>query len=602
MFLSSKIQIETNYRGAPVANARIWYRGNDYGAILYRGETDPTPGQLPDLNRWMHVFDRYNRTAMIGNPQDFRLLDNNRYFWAETTGIVTARHYSDFETNGYMPSQEDWNKNFMSGAPPAVSWAGAVGAGVMSYTKNNEPWTIYCAFINGKLVYTTNSSIGACPILITMPYGYALITFTRVYFNGYVSNYIYVNNVISYTKFGDTLGDWKVSVYGQFGFQAPLGGEANTFSYVVPYDNNGHPMTAQSFQLERSTVPEVEYEDVAGNIRYTQDYAYVFQEAPNEDRYRSSYTSGITPLFTMTQSYHKGLQRITRNLRFFWSPAIQYGLSVSERTLKNVSNWVKNPIEISMVDYSNTIPFNALKTSTYTLGLLLLYPGSTSRDGNRLFFSNWGVYIDRDYNSNGTITYKLQSYQGSSFFWSVNIGTYNENTILRGWYVSVPFDPTKNTLTTSATIYFLFQQGNSTFFNKCTIDELSHIYYMAPEYFTFQTINLSEFYSFSNKMISLVDSDQYYITFKDYTTPVPAGQKRALAFAGTQAWSGEGTQFFDYRGEQLSPFGNKYSIFGYPETGRFFDSSGFSSIEYDLPSVVIDLDNIQGSLNYMNRD
>ena len=602
MFLSSKIQTTTGYRGAPIANARIWYRGQDYGAILYRGETDPSPGQLPDLNRWMHVFERYNRTAMIGNPQDFRLSSYNRYFWAELSDVISCRHYSDVNTNDYSPGSGDWTKNFISGAPPAVSWAGATGAGVVSYTKSGEPWTVYCVFINGKMVYTTDSSIGACPILITMPYGYALITFSRVYFSGYVSNYIYVNNVMSFTKFGSTKGSWKIGIYGQYGFEAALAGEAGSFSYVVPYDSSGHAMSARSFQLSMSTVPEVEYEDAAGNIRYSQSYAFVFQEAPNEERYRSAYTSGITPLFSMSQTYHKGLQRIYTNLHFYWNPAVQAGVSITEESLKDVNYWIKNPIDGDTHEYANRIPFNALKTSSYTLGLLLLCPGVTSGETDRRYFSNWGVYIERVYNDNGTTTYRLQSYQRGSYFWHVDIGTYSSGTYLRGWYVAVPFDPTRNSSSTPATIYFLFQQGNSVFFNKCTLDRLSHIHSMAPENFTFQRIDLSEFYSFSNKMISMVDSDQYYITFKDTRTPIPAGQKRALAFAGTVAWSGEGTQFFDYKGNQLSPFGNKYSIFGYPETGRFSDSTGFNSIEYDLPFVIMDLDNIQGSLNYMNRN
>ena len=101
-------------------------------------------------------------------------------------------------------------------------------------------------------------------------------------------------------------------------------------------------------------------------------------------------------------------------------------------------------------------------------------------------------------------------------------------------------------------------------------------------------------------MIRLIDSDNYLIDFGTDGYGA-AGQK--LCHAGNGAsWTDEGIQYYDYKGKQLSPFGSKYSVFGYPNgPNRFFGSTGYSDLmEYDLENIFIDLDNIQGSLNYMN--
>lgn len=577
-FFSEKIEETYGYRKAPaLANAKIYCNGEECGALLYRSEEEPSPGDLPLNNRWRYIFSEYNKTAMIGNPSDFRIPGNDKYFWAEKTGYISVS--STFSTNGYSPG-EGYSGMSWRFCPPRVG-----DAGIMRYQKTTGSTTdyIYCVFINGRMVYQTYD--GCCPILLTMPFGYALITFSRVRYRGYYTTLAYVDSIISFTPYGSSKAGWTYYINGEYelGLYNNYAKQAGSISSVAVYDDNFNYITTYndfSRNLAYSTVPACP----------TQSVALLVYSDP-EFSIGTRTTSGVIPGFSIS--------KYGGELKFSWCPYVALHGSVLENAVKTLGNWSsENPLVKSSTIYSGDIcrDYNPFSNSG-CLGAVLLYPTNTGSKDEYYSFSNWGVYIGREYSA-GT-EYYLKSYQNQTVFWRVKVATSYDGTLL-GWYVSVSYDAF-NHRDDSATIYLIFSKttgsGSYHYMKKCTLDRLDHIYQLNSSNITIEDVPLGV-YNFNYPLVS----GNYYFTMGDDIPPnIAVDEQWASIFRGASFTSESLQVYID--GSPRIPFGSNYTIFNPFSSAQFYRKTASGNYGagdiYDLDPILINLDDIQGSLDYI---
>ena len=578
-----------SYKQAPgVANAKIICNGEECGAMMFRGEDDPSPGELPVQNRWMHVFNQYNRTAMIGNPEDFNLGGRtNEFFWADLINYYTFNSGYVVDTGSYSPGEWD-NKTTICVAPLRVG-----NAGIVEYHKrtgNVHNYT-YCVFINGKMVY---SSLEVCPFLFAFPFGFAVLTVQQLYDGGVPKNYWFADRLISFTKYGDSKPDWVYNVAG-----ATLKTPTSLYGWNIS--------------------------QVCSDWRNT--------NAPSQDT--KVYESGDYAR-TVCRSYTcryvlPCLNGDIGNRKFYWCPSTQVTISErSEEYLQDVRYWTWNPLQEQLVTYSNEISTSAFYGGAFNLVAICPLNTSTNR------FSNWGVYLTTDDNNN----YVLRSYQNMTYHWSVNIGVSAGSgsifTAMMDAYVDKSFDIFRSK-SESVSFYFLFYKGRETdysgsnraiitdldiYFRKCTLDQFYHMYNMSSSNYTFSTISVADEYTFSHPLVSGTyyfepiegfqrnHSVEYrwttggstYIYSETYPNPRPQGSQWAPLFMGS-VYQGANYDYrapldsylvYDYKGDQLEPCGGKYRLLN----DFYFDKIGaIQGDRYDLEPIVVDIENIQGSLN-----
>lgn len=630
---SNLIFNEHHFRSAPLANAKMFYNGQEYGALLYRGENDISPGQLPDLNRWMHVFTQYNRTAMIGDPSSFRTTwDTNKFFWAEMTGYMTIENSYTINRNNYDPGPEWPHWGGFAYTPNRIA-----NGGIVRYQNSNFTRSMYCVFINGKMVYST---LDFPPYLFTFPAGFVIGTFERIYQSGYGTNLYYLSRLLVYNKYGDTKSDWYVgaTTYILGSSYATL---ARDVRNVTLYDSNNQYITSTTFSLGQSTTPEARGwvgTAATGHEVYSKEYCPViwadFEIPPS--RSQSQKTSLYLQLYeNNTIPSGKRYDEL-----YYWVSWMITSQMPKERW-SNINYWSYCPLQLDTsghVSYSNLVTHGNV-LSTAKLNPVFLYPGNT---GNSSYY-NWGVYLDEDDND----YFVFRSYQNCVYHWTVRIEKRSETIYDTGtrykyrsrqlinFFVDVPLD-IYNSRGKTASVYLIFKEilisgdesssvytqnveGVRCYIKKCTLNRLDHMHSMSESDFTFTDIDITnQVYNFNHPAI---DEKKYhalpfgiwgYNRVGSTQTPVPGPGLSSLPngdqwhdrlFSGG-AYNDELFQVYDYKGNQLSPYGSKYAIL----------ESNFSLYEknqngiygygdyYDLSALVINLEDIEGSLNYINSE
>ena len=629
---------------AKVSNAKMICNGQDCGALMFKGEgeighTSPYPDR-----QWEYNFQDFKKNAMIGNPEDFGSSESNEFLYAEMDGILGYdSSFGTLNTGGYIPPEGYEDGSYFK-ANCCIA-----NAGVKEYYKETSrvidgktvkaTTRMYCVFINGKLVYMKER---AMPILITLPYGFALLAYENVMYNGLYTPFMYLDRIITYTKYGDTKSGWSRAINGEWTPNTEGNNYDIIFSYAANeyysttislYDSAGFPVgSSVTFRsiAAGSTLPYRTIDINPSSSLYTpyntKDYTYI-SLCPDMLGGRGSCASMITPGFIMAsytpgyvvdrggnfREWYSGSLDWTdlygnhyvpgywERKKYYWRPSSSGG-TLTPDSLRDIINWSStNPLIQNSTFYSNDLiskmhnVFNTLYWGSPFV--IAIYPGST---GNTTF-SNWGViyYVEDNH------AY-LRSYQ-DDFLLSekADLGQtqWNYSSTRFRYLTLVDFTVSRNVIDISSlnryekiTFYLIFQdtirngetyEYNGAILKKCVLDSGNHLNNISSSYIEYTDTTLGN-YSFTYPGVG----KSYTLGFNT-TNILPDfySLKRELV-RGTSLGSSE--VVYDYKNRLIYPYGGHYLFL--PTAFAF--SSSYD--RYDLEPIIIDLDNIQGSLNYRN--
>lgn len=691
---SQLIQNNANVKMAPISNAKIIYNGEECGAVLFRGADDPPPPP-PSESSWISNFTLYNKTAIMGNPTDFPTDDFSPYFWCEFDDYFI--HSSRVDTGNY-DSGEGWSE----GEAVAIGNFAIGNAGILKYRyRDDEKKRRYCVFIAGKNVYSEEGYDVVCPILFTFPFGFGVLTLKRVLYQGYYTSLYYYDKLYTFTKYGDSKGDWVHNLDGLKytegnGTAMPFDFFAAKTFFGVSFSlySSGTGESVGSFILDSDTIEETNIPTRTINLHESfPDAGTLYKEVPQKYTYigndsltvfsldslgRSYIASVIVPVLKFKEyipgyvltDFESGREFVTwyeggtvdpswvikhytivnpsyLNPKCYWRPETDSFISkLSEDILKNVRNWVFNPIQFSYKDtellsdpligfnaYAEVIDFNVFKNYTKNFILISLKPGFTQDK----YFSDEGFYLIQTSDSSYQIQYFREGmWYADSFnnLFSTQpdrlIDFFGANSIpnINNYIISKKINIYDNKNEDPVIIYLIYYDSESSVsIYKITID-ISKLYnddwrkegfgghfyiylptdyhiekncykqerYRLKESYPYHYPFIDKTYNFTTSALDRRTSNQYCImrtTINDLNPPLNT-------CATIEA-------ILDYKEEMIYPYGGHYlflpknfSFSNYqPSTDPMHpDDYDITQDYYDMEQIVIDLDDIQNSLNY----
>ena len=575
-----------------IANAKMMAENQECGAVLYRSSDEQWPSEPPP---WQNIFTRFNKTALMGSPESYG--GDTGFLWAEKNQLFSS-------VLSYTVAGKGEDETVVCHAPLQVASAGITLA-------QTDYGTQYKLYINGQFI----SFFDVCPLLYTFPYGFGLVTLERMTYNGYKTNYIFVSQLITFTKYGQTRGGvWTYNIAGMQASDLPgWGRPAENVSSVELFDTNDHYIRTVAFHPEDggSNLPAVHGRD--GTISPKNAYIYPWNYGSISNR-------------RDTSSYVRASLNIA-NRFFYWCPTV---ISVTwspffPEQLEDIRYWTYNPLREG--SSSNAIESGAK--------FLALYPLTTSSMGDT--FSNWGIYLSNESNNNH---WCIRNYQDGHYLNSIDLGitayTSSSATTLVDYRVSVSYDVFKRP-EKPLNIYLIFYKfseketsryytikDEDCFMLKCSFSKLKDINDNFSS-MTIERIDLNKLFTLNHPLVPgtyylapikgyqknhiiTYDINTYRVVTETYENPPSNNEQWGYLWGKTGNLD---SYYFDYNGGYLVPFGGKYLIWpGSPVAFNKWIDDGTNPGHwdiwntgdvYDLQSLIIDLDNIQGSLDYMNR-
>ena len=159
--------------------------------------------------------------------------------------------------------------------------------------RDDEKKRRYCVFIAGKNVYSEEGYDVVCPILFTFPFGFGVLTLKRVLYQGYYTSLYYYDKLYTFTKYGDSKGDWVHNLDGLKytegnGTAMPFDFFAAKTFFGVSFSlySSGTGESVGSFILDSDTIEETNIPTRTINLHESfPDAGTLYKEVPQKYTY-----------------------------------------------------------------------------------------------------------------------------------------------------------------------------------------------------------------------------------------------------------------------------------------------------------------------------